>query len=405
MPEIAQKFSCSACGRQFAWKKELAGKKAKCKCGAMVEIPMEMTPPEPAEDALYDLADLAADAEKQVSKLPPTVIDAPPPPTAAKKTKKSTAAPVIATPTDDEYDSSIFLDKNRDLYVPIVMLSIGTLLHVLYYLVRYNVTIAAVVPLVAGVLIMAAIESVVLIGIAFVVAGPLGLGFGDPRTAIGKFMAIVMLADGVTQWVNGLMMKLTGGVNPGMFGFSAGLVATIAVCFAGYCYLFSLDPSEAKIAMIVLSFCKWIVAFFVVFLVLPMALGWAGVQRANVDMPSFGRSQQQPVNPMVDEVEEEKARGLLIEARQYAKQIHQDVEIPHINEWYAAGAPNVWYEVSRDINWHATAHQLVIELPKDPAARAKCYDIAKKWYSDFQMGFMIDVLHDKGDPYLMVALP
>src|SRR5688500_6773473 len=46
------KFACAACGREFRWKPELAGKKAKCKCGAVVAVPAQeplaLEPP-PAE--------------------------------------------------------------------------------------------------------------------------------------------------------------------------------------------------------------------------------------------------------------------------------------------------------------------------------------------------------------------
>lgn len=48
---------------------------------------------------------------------------------------------------------------------------------------------------------------------------------------------------------------------------------------------------------------------------------------------------------------------------------------------------------------------MVIELPTDPKARAKCYDVAKSWYTGFQMGFMAEDMHDKGDPYLFIDLP
>ena len=34
-------FSCEACGKQYPWKAELAGKKAKCKCGAVLNIPAQ----------------------------------------------------------------------------------------------------------------------------------------------------------------------------------------------------------------------------------------------------------------------------------------------------------------------------------------------------------------------------
>lgn len=38
MPE-GPKFSCPACGKQYPWKPELAGKKGKCKCGSVLPIP------------------------------------------------------------------------------------------------------------------------------------------------------------------------------------------------------------------------------------------------------------------------------------------------------------------------------------------------------------------------------
>src|SRR5688500_15462390 len=39
------RFSCPSCGKQFAWKPELAGKKGKCKCGGVLSIPAK--PPAP----------------------------------------------------------------------------------------------------------------------------------------------------------------------------------------------------------------------------------------------------------------------------------------------------------------------------------------------------------------------
>ena len=34
-------FSCDSCGKQYPWKPELAGKKAKCKCGAVLSVPAQ----------------------------------------------------------------------------------------------------------------------------------------------------------------------------------------------------------------------------------------------------------------------------------------------------------------------------------------------------------------------------
>ncbi|MBA3272636.1 MAG: hypothetical protein H0T11_02020 [Chthoniobacterales bacterium] len=57
----AVKISCAGCGRQYRWKPELAGKKVRCGCGHVVEVPLEERPPEPPvedlEDDLYALAE------------------------------------------------------------------------------------------------------------------------------------------------------------------------------------------------------------------------------------------------------------------------------------------------------------------------------------------------------------
>jgi hypothetical protein len=45
------KFTCSACGRKYTWKLELAGQRAKCKCGNILKVPLgphQMNAPTPS---------------------------------------------------------------------------------------------------------------------------------------------------------------------------------------------------------------------------------------------------------------------------------------------------------------------------------------------------------------------
>src|SRR5678815_2959020 len=61
MEEVAQgKFSCGGCGKTYKWKPQLAGKKAKCKCGHVMTVPKEL--PAEEEDGLGDLYALAEEA-------------------------------------------------------------------------------------------------------------------------------------------------------------------------------------------------------------------------------------------------------------------------------------------------------------------------------------------------------
>ena len=92
MSEQAEsKFSCGSCNRIYVWKPALAGKRVKCKCGQMVQVPaaagggapQPMKPPkppvpvatrsEPEDDDLYAMADMEARAAES---LPPMVMAA-----------------------------------------------------------------------------------------------------------------------------------------------------------------------------------------------------------------------------------------------------------------------------------------------------------------------------------------
>src|SRR5438105_1170669 len=56
------KFPCPSCGKQYTWKPALAGKSAKCACGALVAVPA--TAPEAVIEDIYDVAFEAAPAVK-----------------------------------------------------------------------------------------------------------------------------------------------------------------------------------------------------------------------------------------------------------------------------------------------------------------------------------------------------
>src|SRR5690348_16638707 len=91
MDEVAG-FSCGACGKQYRWKPELAGKKVKCKCGTPISVPA--TPPAPGGAPKRPVptsgqpglaaARAGADVRGRPANVPP-----PPPPPPAKKPKQT----------------------------------------------------------------------------------------------------------------------------------------------------------------------------------------------------------------------------------------------------------------------------------------------------------------------------
>src|SRR5687768_4012239 len=68
MEQVTQgNFACDACGKQYKWKPELAGRRVKCKCTHVMTVPKSLpAAPEADLDGLYDLAEAEkASARKQ----------------------------------------------------------------------------------------------------------------------------------------------------------------------------------------------------------------------------------------------------------------------------------------------------------------------------------------------------
>lgn len=90
---MPDKIECISCGKTYKWSPNLAGKRAKCKCGATIEVPAIDSPPdenvadEPQSDniGIYDVTEPAPVAASAASQ---TVI--------APAARVQTASPVLA---------------------------------------------------------------------------------------------------------------------------------------------------------------------------------------------------------------------------------------------------------------------------------------------------------------------
>src|SRR5688572_16197532 len=105
------KFTCQGCGKEYRWKPETVGRKAKCaSCGATIIVPPEPTPPPGAleeiveEDAgdegEYDIAEPARPAPPPAPPVPKRVLplDAPIPPGAPLPPPVAVPPPAAAAP-------------------------------------------------------------------------------------------------------------------------------------------------------------------------------------------------------------------------------------------------------------------------------------------------------------------
>jgi hypothetical protein len=92
---MAGTITC-ACGKEYRWKPEFAGKRAKCKCGSVVAFPAE----DPAAAALPPVPDLPEGFEDSYA----TADDAPPPPPPIPG--RAPAATTATTPTKGGFKDS-----------------------------------------------------------------------------------------------------------------------------------------------------------------------------------------------------------------------------------------------------------------------------------------------------------
>src|SRR5881394_3346738 len=112
---VAGHFGCESCGKSYRWKPELAGRKAKCKCGAVMVCPQ--SEPGKVEDELFDLAP------------DPTPPKPKPRPAMAVQAPVMAAAPAhstgpkqtLAYSSDAAVDAN-FPNKTMDLYAPIFLI-------------------------------------------------------------------------------------------------------------------------------------------------------------------------------------------------------------------------------------------------------------------------------------------
>jgi hypothetical protein len=413
VPETAPKFSCGGCQRRATWRKEIAGKRVRCKCGHVTTVPAQPPGDEPADEVdMYDLADLAADAHRAAANIGPMIVDpaafAPAPAAAAAVSNSGIPLAYQRPPTGREKElasSGSHIDPRRDLQAPAVLLLIGALLYIGYYAFHYNLGAAGIIATSIGLTVMTIFETVPLIGFALVIAGPLGVSFGGFGTAIFKLAAVVVICDGITTCFDGLMSRYLGGFSSGIFGFGViGFPIALGIYWSTLTYLFSMDPGDSWLVVIIIAVFYRIIRIVLILLLLKIILGFGGIGQSAIALPSTGGGPA-VTNPIIDEVNEAKAQNVLHEARKFGTDYGRRAEMPSVTGWYDAGAKNVWFQTSRDINGKGDAFQMVVELPDNKDARDKCYKIAKAYFDSNNVYYDPLEMKDTGDPYLIVGLP
>ena len=395
------KFACDACGKRYAWKPQLAGKKAKCACGAMMVVPQAEAPPTSADEPedLYGFAEETLPAATVARPLPVGA-----PVASAAGVAQPGAAPIgyrsARTKENTKKDRFSFDEMThppRDLYIPVALLIVG-LLGIIAWAISWGAGpgMMAVISLVTGIATL--VKTAILIGLAFVFAPMLGVSFGDARTAVLKFAAIVVFTDAVGLWFDELI-EMAGGMPTGRRGrgrifwlemfLIAGLIS--AMCY----YLFDMDSEDTGMFAIPFAVISRILDW-----VLGLVLGavLAGILSAataapapappatgapapgapaapgGTPAPPAAAAPAKPAGPVLQATDRDREIERLIAGNRLTDAVESNavardrdkVEPQLVNALYGAAAKRVYFSGGR----------AVVQLPDDPPNRAKCFQIA-----------------------------
>lgn len=278
------RFTCAACGKQYAWKPQLAGKKAKCSCGAAVVVlardpggaatPERSAKPQAAKPAANPLDDESYDfAEPAPQYGTPVPV---PVPVAAQV---STAAPksmasgkffvrsVEDTPPDAKESrrrGDGIISPTRDYYLPAGLLAAGFLGILVWAFTAAEAGAGGLVLVAVGTGLVTLIKTGIVIGLALVVAPMFGVSFGEFKTAILKFAAILVFTDMALLWLDEIV-EAVAGTSQGRGARKTELLVTLLFATTLVAiltrFLFDMDAEETGMVALPLVIASLVIGF------------------------------------------------------------------------------------------------------------------------------------------------
>jgi hypothetical protein len=306
-------------------------------------------------------------------------------------------------PTKKEIDrGDAVMDVKRDIHAPVGLLIAGLALYVAYYAIRYDLGGTGIAVVGAGLGIMTAIKAVILVGFAVMIAGPLGVSFGGLGTAALKLAAIAVFTDGVTTWIDAGVTAVGGGAFTGGFGFSMiSFPVALGVYWGLLIYLFSMDPGDSWMVVMILAVFDSILRTVLMVVLLSAVLGWGGIAGAAGGLSTSSGATASELERMT----QLKERNELAEAREYIAGGRQSSLKGWTDDLYAAGCKNVYFELSSaDINGRRSATGLILEMPTDPAQRAKVFEVLRRYYAWLGMNLSAEDMPDEGTHFVDVGI-
>jgi hypothetical protein len=203
-------------------------------------------------------------------------------------TAKPSPLPYRSPPSEreQELDSYMFgVDPMRDRIVPIVLIVIGYLLYLGFYMARYRLGPSGASGVSVAFAAIVVAETFALIGLAHLASGMFDIGFGRVGTAALKFAGAAAFCDGLGQHI--LARFPSAGSPRGVMGRgSGGTFAVSFICFIiFFTYLFELKLQEAGGFVALIGICYTTFRFILILNVARLTIVVNGVPIALVGRP------------------------------------------------------------------------------------------------------------------------
>jgi hypothetical protein len=412
------RFGCQSCGKSYPWKPELAGKRAKCKCGQLLHVPASPPQPdEPPEPSLDDLFELAGDPSAQAA----AVLPAPPPvapvpiPSAGKApargSKKIKREGIYASrrkADEAEANETVLKAQIIDLYIPSGLLIGGAIVSIWRIMASSDMSFAGALTLFA---VWVTFEAVLVFAGCLVGIKWLGISLGDPMKALLKICALVVGPFGVAF----AAASLTG-------TWIVGFFVSLILYYILLSVFFELDAGEVLLLDAVIYAMQYVGRLFLLFTILnalfggvPPAvarvagMGMFGGLAVDVDEkpdPTKVQSTAAADNKMTDDMIAEdrrtsEARNFFTNPENGFSAMTREQAQDLFNDLYAKGATRV---LANDLSGFAgknsaqfTAELMIIELPiGDKASRSALF----QKYNQLQVPRGYKEAKDIGQKYL-----
>ena len=418
---LDNKFPCPACGKQYTWRPQLAGKRAKCACGSVVQIPKTApaTAPFEDDDRPTDLYDVAEPPPEPVQPLAPAVPAMTPP---GSKTIAYQSAPTEADRKRDRFRDENISNPARDLYVPLALLVIGFFATIGWAVHEINSGFAAILFASFIATFFTAVKTGILLLAAFSFAPQLGISFGRLGPAILKFAAIILLTDAALLWWDDVIAAPLAPrhyISFGRISISTLICAAlISICSR---YLFEMDAEEIGTFCIPVAIASRFIGFLLNLLTVAIltamftrsaAAPAAGPGPTARRAPPTAAAVPGPAGAPITELPEPDddaiianrihKSGWVREARQWEEALRVTDKTNFAKRMYDAGAKNVYYDFK--IGVPKKPDVAYVQLPVDPKARAALIQAIQAYCNEFKIPIDKDHLKDTDQVYIVVDL-